>query len=142
MFELITINRTRPETAAFASYVSLTVRKSTDPLLVAEIWDYLCDVLMIIATRCLEECCVDYDELILLTEADIHSATVAEAKIQRAATVTEKICAALEVLVKRCDLNVGMLFRRVYRSGRAISLNYFSSPSAFTAELALDYQSS
>ncbi|THH10939.1 hypothetical protein EW145_g1007 [Phellinidium pouzarii] len=74
--------------SAFASYVTRTIKKGTDALLVAEAWDYFRDVLIIIATGRL-----DVDEQ--LNENPITLKIVAE-----------KICRALEVLLGRCDANI------------------------------------
>lgn len=98
-------------TASFASYVSLTIKKSTDPLLVAEAWDYLRDVVLIIATGRLEECDDDLGgKGYLITDPATTPVSSPERKTLDLVNVTEKICAGLEAVLKRSDVSVGPLF--------------------------------
>ncbi|KAI5122561.1 hypothetical protein M0805_004780 [Coniferiporia weirii] len=75
--------------SAFSSYVALTIKKGTDPLLVAEVWDYLRDVLIVLATSAYDDEQLDEspDPLALVLTA-------------------EKICQCLGVLLERCNTEI------------------------------------
>lgn len=78
-------------TAALASYVALTIRKSTDHLLVAELWDFL------------------RDALIILASGRLYANRVPNKTESELTNVAEKICKALEVLLGRCDTTLGAI---------------------------------
>lgn len=88
--------------AAFASYVVLTIRRHTDGLLVAETWDYLRDVLIILAT------------------GRLYVGQIPKKTDFELATVAEKITKALELVLARCEKRLGwtkivcLLWRYVY----------------------------
>ncbi|KAL5534448.1 hypothetical protein ACEPAG_910 [Sanghuangporus baumii] len=91
---------------AFASYVSLTIKKTTDTLLVTEAWDYLRDTLLLLVNGHLE---VDRDELVL-QEGNIvleFDETFPESFLgngtEKITNAAERICTALEAVLKRSD---------------------------------------
>lgn len=67
--------------SAFASYAVISIKKSTDGLLVAETWDYLCDALMFAAAN---------QHITQLSALDIVDAV-------------EQICEGLAALLTRAD---------------------------------------
>lgn len=67
--------------SAFASYAAISIKKSTDGLLVAETWDYLCDALMFTAAN---------QHITQLSALDIVDAV-------------EQICEGLAALLTRAD---------------------------------------
>lgn len=67
--------------SAFASYAAISIKKSTDGLLVAETWDYLCDALMFAAAN---------QHITQLSALDIVDAV-------------EQICEGLAALLTRAD---------------------------------------
>lgn len=77
--------------AAFASYVFLTIRKYTDPLLILETWDYL------------------RDTLIILAMGRIYSEEIPKRTAFDLATVAEKISKSMELLLVRCEKRTGKL---------------------------------
>ncbi|KAL5495474.1 hypothetical protein ACEPAI_937 [Sanghuangporus weigelae] len=92
--------------AAFASYVSLTVKKTMDTLLVTEAWDYLRDTLLLFVNGHLEE---DRGELLfqegnIVPEFDETSPeSFSGNKTEKFANAAERICTALEAVLKRSD---------------------------------------
>ncbi|EJD04176.1 uncharacterized protein FOMMEDRAFT_167416 [Fomitiporia mediterranea MF3/22] len=91
--------------AAFASYVNLTIKKNTDPLLVLETWDYLRDVLLIIATGRLNDCVglCSFPRVDLTLDDE---PSVMEGRALEIVNATEKICNALETILKRSDISL------------------------------------
>ncbi|KAL5518764.1 hypothetical protein ACEPAH_447 [Sanghuangporus vaninii] len=98
---------------AFASYVSLTVKKTMDILLVTEAWDYLRDMLLLLVNGHLEE---DRGELFLqegnvLPEFDDpFPESFSGNGMEKFANAAERICTALEAVLKRGDIIVGPAF--------------------------------
>ena len=76
----------------FASYIKISINKKTDKLVVAEAWDYLRDVLIMIASG----------QLTLSLENQ-YSLSLSPSLSQ----VAERICDALKVLLVRSDISIG-----------------------------------
>ncbi|OCB86137.1 hypothetical protein A7U60_g6726 [Sanghuangporus baumii] len=99
--------------AAFALYVSIAVKKTMDTLLVTEAWDYLRDILLLLVNGHLEK---DRGELFLqggniIPEFDeTFPESFSGDGTEKFANAAERICTALEAVLKRSDTVVGPAF--------------------------------
>lgn len=99
--------------AAFASYVPLSIKKTMDPLLLAEAWDYLRDTLLLLANGRLENYRGQFSQPggVESPEPDgPFTELTAKNGTTSITNATEKICTALETMLKRCDRAVGTGF--------------------------------